>query len=144
MSAFWFSNCVLKMPVFEWNGPKNELQGQVLSFNNVFLKLLFKTSLMSFCAFPICANLVSRKRLVVERNGPKFGPQGYILGIYRVLLTINCSRSVWGHSVHFRCSTELHSHLSYIAIYLVATWLLAINRTCSYMASDQADRQGSY
>ncbi len=35
---------------------------------------LFKFSLGSFGAFPIFDDLVSRKRLVVEQNGPKFGP----------------------------------------------------------------------
>ena len=32
----------------------------------------------------------------------KFRPLGQICGVYRVLLTVKCSSSVWGHSVDFR------------------------------------------
>ena len=39
---------------------------------------VFKLSLGSFGAFPFFDDLVSRKWLVVERNGAKFGP----LGVY--------------------------------------------------------------
>ncbi len=37
---------------------------------------MVKVILGSFGAFPIFDNRVSRKRLVVERNGEKFGPRG--------------------------------------------------------------------
>ncbi len=60
---------------------------------------------------PIFAGLVhvvSRKRLIVERNGPKFGPHGYVFSVYRVLLTVKCSSSVSGYSVHFRVSGSLY------------------------------------
>ncbi len=52
------------------------------------------------------------KPLVVQRNRPKFGPEGgtftvvYIM--YRVLLTVKCSSSVWCHSVHFQFSLILY------------------------------------
>ena len=39
--------------------------------------------------------LVARKRLVVKQNRPKFGPRGW------VILTLNCSSSIWSHLVHF-------------------------------------------
>ena len=37
---------------------------------------VFKFSLGSFGAFPFFDDLVSRKWLVVQQNGPKFGPVG--------------------------------------------------------------------
>ncbi len=48
---------------------------------------MFEFSLGSFGAFPIFADLVhvSWKRLIVERNGPKFGPKGQVFSVYRVL-----------------------------------------------------------
>ena len=65
---------------------------------------VFKFSLGSFGAFPFFDDLVSRKRLLVERNGPNFGPLGggEVFSDYTVLLTVKCSSSVRGHSVHFR------------------------------------------
>ncbi len=72
---------------------------------------MFKLSLGSFGAFPIFADLVhavSRKRLMVERNGPKFGPWGKYLVYDGVLLTVRCSSSVRGHSVHFRFLLTLY------------------------------------
>ncbi len=64
---------------------------------------VFKFSLGSFGAFLIFAELVhvvSQKQLTIERNGLKFGPLGKYL-VYRVLLTLKCSSSAWGHVVHF-------------------------------------------
>ncbi len=52
--------------------------------------------------FQFFDDLVCRKRLVVERNGQKFGPHWYIFSVYRVLLTVKSSNSVWGHSVDFQ------------------------------------------
>ncbi len=50
----------------------------------------------SFGAFPIfLVHVVSQKRLIVECNGPKFGPRGLLFSVYRVLLTDKCSSSVW-------------------------------------------------
>ncbi len=52
---------------------------------------MLKFSFGSFGAFPISADLVhvvSRKRLIVERNGPKFGPLVQIFRVYRVLLSV--------------------------------------------------------
>ena len=71
---------------------------------------MFKFSLESLGAFPYFADrvdVVSRKRLIVEQNGPKFGPQGEVFCVYRVLLTVKYSSSVWGHSVHFHISLTL-------------------------------------
>ncbi len=59
---------------------------------------MFKVSLGSFGTFPIFPifnNLVSQKRLVEERNGPKFGPRGYLFGVHKERLTFKCL----GHSV---------------------------------------------
>ncbi len=71
---------------------------------------MFKFSLESFDALPIFVDLVhvSRKRLVVERNGPNFGPQGYVFDVYIVRLTVNCSSSVWGYFAYFRISASVH------------------------------------
>ena len=33
-------------------------------------------------------HVISRKGLIVERNGPKCGPQGEVFSVYRVLLTV--------------------------------------------------------
>ncbi len=54
---------------------------------------MLKFSLGSFGAFPIFTDLVhiSRKRLIVERNGSKFRPQGEVFSVYRILLTVKCS-----------------------------------------------------
>ena len=72
---------------------------------------MFKFSLGSSGAFPIIDDLVSHKRLVVEQNRPKIGPQAYVFSVYGVLLTVKCSNSVWGHSVHFRFLTILYMYL---------------------------------
>ena len=56
-----------------------------------------KVSLGSFGAFPIFVDLVyvvSRKQLIVERHGRKFGPQGQVFSVHRVRLTVKCLRSV--------------------------------------------------
>ena len=71
----------------------------------------FTTSLGLFGALPIFAHLVhvvSQKWLIVEQNGLKFGPQACVFIVYSVLLTVECSSSVWGHSVHFRFSPTLY------------------------------------
>ncbi len=60
-----------------------------------------KVILESFGAFQIFKNLVSRNWLVVEGNGVKMRPRGRALSVYRVLLTVRCSRSFCGHSLHF-------------------------------------------
>ena len=61
---------------------------------------------------PIFNDLLSQKRLVLERNGPKFGPQRQLYSIPRVRLTVKCSCSVWGHLLHFRFLTTLYLHLT--------------------------------
>ncbi len=44
---------------------------------------------------------ISWKRLIVERNGRKFGTRGTIVDIQRVLFMADSLSLVWGHSVHF-------------------------------------------
>ncbi len=44
---------------------------------------------------------ISRKWLLVERNGRKFGTGCTTVHIFRVLLMPNSFSLVWGHSVHF-------------------------------------------
>ena len=44
---------------------------------------------------------ISQKRLVIERNGRKFGSRGITVHKYRVLLMPDSLSLVWGHSVHF-------------------------------------------
>ncbi len=83
---------------------------------------MFKFSLGSFGAFPIFGNLVSRKEVVVERNGPKFGPQRQVFRAYRVLFTVNLTvqRSVWGQSVHFHFWRPwIYFWLKYSGIFVV-------------------------
>ncbi len=60
--------------------------------------------------FRFLTTFVSQKRLVAERNGPKFVPEVYmhVFSVYRVILTVKCSSSVWGHSVHLSYSATLY------------------------------------
>ncbi len=44
---------------------------------------------------------ISRKRLIVVRNGRKFGTRCNTVHICRVLLTPDSLNLVWGHSVYF-------------------------------------------
>ena len=44
---------------------------------------------------------ISQKRVIVERNGRKFGTRGTTVHICRVLLTPESLSLVSGHSVHF-------------------------------------------
>ncbi len=44
---------------------------------------------------------ISQKRLIVERNGQKFGNRGTTVYICRVLFMPDSLSLVWGHSVHF-------------------------------------------
>ena len=44
---------------------------------------------------------ISRKRLIVEQHGRKFGTRGSIVHIWKVLLMPDSFSLVWGHSVHF-------------------------------------------
>ncbi len=56
--------------------------------------------LRSFSAFRIFEKPVSRKRLVVERNRVKFGPQEGVFSVYRILVKLNASGNSGGHSVY--------------------------------------------
>ncbi len=73
---------------------------------------MLKISLTSFGAFsilPIFVSLVFWKQLVVERNEKKNGRRRLVFNrVYRVLLTVKCSWSFWGHLVHFWLSTTLY------------------------------------
>ena len=88
--------------------------------------LVFKVNLGSFGAL-VSKWPVTGKQLAVERNEVKFGTfisktasctpkqtqiwASRLLSAYAVLLTVKCSRSFWGHSVHFwylRCPTTLY------------------------------------
>ena len=102
-------------------------------------KFVPKVMLRSFVAFPIFHNHVSRKQLIIERKGPKCGPQGYmyLLSIHSLLL--KCSMSFRGHSVYFRFSTTLYLEngwtesetdqnlvlRSCYSVYTVYSWLLS-------------------
>ncbi len=44
---------------------------------------------------------ISRKRMIVERNGQKFRTQGITVHVWRLLLMPDSLSLVWGHSVHF-------------------------------------------
>ena len=44
---------------------------------------------------------IFQKRLIIERNGQKFGTWGTTVHICRVLLMPDSLSFVWGHSVHF-------------------------------------------
>ena len=61
---------------------------------------VLKVIMGSFGAFLIFEKTLCRKPLVVARKGVKFGPQGWVSSVNRVLLTFQWLRSFWGHSVH--------------------------------------------
>ncbi len=84
-------------------------------------ELLSSHRRQSFGAFEIFGNLVSRKRMVVERNGLKFGPQGKV---------ISCSRSSSGHSVY-------SSPFSFLFIYFSISTTLYLKNVWSYNKTDQ-------
>ncbi len=52
--------------------------------------------------------LLPWKGVIVERNGVKFGHLWQVFSVYMVHLTVKCSRSVWGHSVHFWFSASFY------------------------------------
>ncbi len=47
-----------------------------------------KCSQFGVGAFRIFADIVSPKRLVIERKRRKFGPQGCVFSVYGVILTV--------------------------------------------------------
>ena len=51
---------------------------------------------------------ISRKQLIIDQNGRKFGTQGSVVHIWKVLLMPNSFSLVWGHSVHFRCNFQFY------------------------------------
>ena len=58
---------------------------------------MFKVILRSFGAlqtFQIFDHLISRKRLLIERNGPKFGLWGKVISMYKVNLTIKVFNAI--------------------------------------------------
>ena len=44
---------------------------------------------------------ISQKRLIVERNGWRFGTRATTVHLCRALLMLDCLSLVWGHLVHF-------------------------------------------
>ena len=48
-----------------------------------------------------CGISQKQKRLIMERNGRKFGTRGTKAHMCRVLLMPDSLSLVWGHSVHF-------------------------------------------
>ncbi len=108
---FRFSTTYLEREwlIVEWNGPKiwASVVHVILNVYKILLAVNC-SSAGSFGVFPIFLivhNLVSQKRRVLGRNEPKLGPLELVLTLYRVLLIYKCSRSIWGHSVHFGFST---------------------------------------
>ncbi len=55
---------------------------------------------------------------------------------YLMIITVKCSRSVWGHSVHFQVLTTLCTFSEIFA--LLSLYLIGI----FYLASDRAEDQG--
>ncbi len=53
-------------------------------------------------------------KMLCRHIGPTKLDVSYI-SITRVLLTVTCSRSIWGHSMHLQCLTVLRSYPSHIA-----------------------------
>ncbi len=76
-----------------WNfgshSPNNVDKNEQINFANLWKLNIFKMSKGAFLIFPIFDNLVTLKRLVIERKGPTFGPLGQVFSAYRtVLLTV--------------------------------------------------------
>ncbi len=83
-----------KRLIVEWTDQIWASGVSILVYIRYFWLLSVQVQFGSFGAFPIFGNLVSQKRLIVEQNGWKFGPQTQIFNVYRVLLTVKCSSSV--------------------------------------------------
>ncbi len=65
------------------------------------LKILWHFEILTLESMGNLKCLISQKRLIVERNGRKFGAWGTTVHILRVLLMPNSLSLVWGQSVHF-------------------------------------------
>ncbi len=76
-------------------------------FRDTGFSKVVKVILGSFGAFPILEKPVSRKRLVIERNGVKFGHRRWVFSVYRILVKLNASFNSGGHSVYLRFSETL-------------------------------------
>ncbi len=66
----------------------------------IFFTIQYSSHLVHFQIFwfwQLCISKMAGRRT----NLTKIGLQGYIPSLYRVLLTVMCSKSVWGHSGHF-------------------------------------------
>ena len=100
-----FSALVSKRPgtrkqlTIEWKGVKFGTRGTCNLCMGYLDLLVFKVILGSFGA--LVSNWpVTRKQLTVERNRVKLGTRGYLFNTHEVPLTIWCSMSFLGHSVH--------------------------------------------
>ena len=105
---------------------------------------MFKEILRPFVAFPICPifyNSASGKRPVIEKNGQLFGRLGYLLCSVCTFDFQVLRASLRSFSAILTFLTGLRSLSPQTYSYLAATWLLSINLTCFYLASDEAERQ---
>ena len=85
-----------------------EPRGWVLSVHMVLLTLQWLRSFWCHSVhFRFLKKPVSRKWLVVERNGMKFGPRGWSFSVYRLLLTLKSHSGVIGCISDFRQSCIL-------------------------------------
>ncbi len=55
---------------------------------------------VQFWYFWFSLNLLKAAGRIVKKR-PKFGPWGYVVSVYLVLLIVKCSGLFWGHSLHF-------------------------------------------
>ena len=76
------------------------LRDKCLMYIEYFWVLSVQVQFGVICYFSDRVHVVSRKRLIIERNGPNLGLRGKYL-VCIEYLTVKCSSSVWGHSVHF-------------------------------------------
>ena len=96
-----------KRLVVERNGRNLDLRGKSLVYIEYFCLLSVQGQFRVIqCISNFCQPCIS-KTASRRAKWTKFGHQGQVLSVYRVLLTVKCSRSAWGHSVHFRFFADL-------------------------------------
>ncbi len=86
---------------YEDIGYHGGLQAIIFLANQPSFKNFVALDILTFESMGKPQMSISRKQLVVERNGQKFGTLGPTVHICRLLLLPDSLSLVWGHSVHF-------------------------------------------
>ncbi len=77
------------------------VKGIVIFLSNFVCLVFYRLSWLSTEKYKIC-DILKTAPLRAKRSKIWAGRGGGVFSANRVLLTVKCSRSVWGHSVHLR------------------------------------------